>query len=32
MKLSYKKLWVKLVELYMKKTQFAKKVELVLHL
>lgn len=26
MKLSYKKLWVKLVELDMKKTEFAKKV------
>ena len=25
MKLSYKKLWVKLVELDMKKTEFAKK-------
>ena len=26
MKLSYKKLWVKLVEMDMKKTEFAKKV------
>ena len=28
MKLSYKKLWVKLVELDMKKTEFAKKAEI----
>lgn len=28
MKLSYKKLWVKLVELDMKKTEFAKKAKI----